>query len=104
MTLPATGPPGPEYMPDETDLRFTGGTLVKENRCRHAGVLMHQHVHPYAHVSVIVRGSVRLYRNGERWGTLTAPACILIEANVAHQFEILADDTIFLCVHDEGGS
>lgn len=100
MTLPLTGPHGPEYMPDETDLKFTGGTFIKENHCRQAGVLLHQHAHPYAHISVVVRGAVRLFRDGELWGILTAPTAILIEANVVHQFEILTDDTIFLCIHD----
>ena len=83
----------------ETDLRLLSGTFVKETHAD-KGARLDQHAHVYAHVSVIVRGRVRLYAGGRYVGDYKAPAGLYIAAVMRHQFVILEDDTIILCVHD----
>jgi len=86
--------------PLETDLRFAGGTFVKEVRVPRAGTVLPQHVHVFDHLSAIVRGAVAVFADGVALGTFTAPAGVLIRAGTKHRFHTLQDDTILLCVHD----
>lgn len=89
-----------EQQPSETDVRLLAGTFVKEIRVAKAGTALPQHAHTFAHVSVIVRGAVRLYENKQHVGDYRAPSGILIRAHSKHLFVTLADDTVILCVHD----
>lgn len=89
-----------EQQPSETDVRLLAGTFVKEMRVAKAGTALAQHSHNFDHVSVIVRGAVRLYRDKEHVGDYRAPWGVLIPAHSKHLFVTLADDTVILCVHD----
>ena len=88
--------------PETTDLRMADGVFCKTIRVRKAHSFIPQHAHVYDHVSVVVRGSVRLWRDGTLDRDYHAPCGIVIEARVKHLFETLEDDTIILCVHDIG--
>jgi len=83
----------------ETDLKLMSGTFVKETHAD-KGTRLEQHAHVYPHVSVVVRGAARLYAGGQYVGDYKAPAGLYIAAVMPHQFVILEDDTIILCVHD----
>ena len=93
------------YMPISTEIRMADGVFMKTLRIEKAGTYVPQHAHSFDHVSVLVRGSVRLTAS---IGTTTdtrvyrAPTAITIPARVKHLFEALEDDTIVLCVHDIG--
>jgi quercetin dioxygenase-like cupin family protein len=87
---------------DSTDLRMADGVFCKTLRVIMANTVIPQHAHAYDHVSVIVRGSVHLWQDGEDRGCHHAPVGILIEARSKHLFQTLEDDTIILCVHDIG--
>lgn len=89
-----------EQQPITTDLRMADGVFAKTMVIHKAGTLIPQHAHRYDHVSVLVRGSVRLWRDGVLYGDAVAPVGITIEAEVKHLFQSLEDDTIVLCVHD----
>ena len=87
--------------PETTDLRMADGVFCKTVRVRKAHSFIPQHSHPRPHVSVVVRGAVRLWRDGALDGDYRGPVGVLIEAHVKHLFETLEDDVIMLCVHDE---
>ena len=65
-----------------------------------AGSFVPQHSHATAHMTVIVSGRVRVIVDGTVRSEKSAPAAILIPALVMHMFEVLADNTRLLCVHD----
>ena len=107
--------------PISTEIKMADGVFTKSMVVRRAGTIIPQHSHAYAHISVLVRGAVRVTvggsdimgfatqdsvvrvtATGECFGDFTAPAGITIEAGVKHTFTTLADDTIILCVHDIG--
>ena len=89
-----------EAQPEETDVRLLSGTFVKEVRVAKAGTALPQHAHTFAHVSVIVRGAVRLYQDQTHVGDFHAPCGVLIPALAKHLFVTMCDNTVILCVHD----
>ncbi len=88
--------------PISTEIKMADGVFTKSMVVRKAGTLIPQHSHRYSHVSVLVRGSVRVVTDDDDLGVFEAPAGIVIAAGVKHLFETLVDDTIVLCVHDIG--
>lgn len=88
--------------PITTDLRMADGVFAKTLAIQKAGTFVPQHAHTFPHVSCIVRGSVRVWKDGELDGDYRAPLGLLIKARVKHTFQSLQDDTIILCVHDIG--
>ena len=65
-----------------------------------ADTLAPQHAHEFSHLSYIASGAVRVFADGEPSGEFTAPASVVIPARVKHLFEILADNTVVLCIHN----
>lgn len=103
--LPSTGAVMDFVLADQaetTDLRMADGVFCKTIRVRKAHRFIPQHSHSFAHVSVVVRGAVRLWRDGVLGGDFQAPIGVTIAAHVKHLFETLEDETIILCVHDIG--
>jgi quercetin dioxygenase-like cupin family protein len=88
--------------PISTEIYMADGVFTKSMVVRKAGTIIPQHSHRFSHVSVLVRGAVRVTANGDNLGDFTAPCGILIRAGVKHLFMTLVDDTIVLCVHDIG--
>lgn len=87
--------------PITTDIKIADEVFMKTMRVAKAGTIIPQHAHTYAHVSVLVRGAVRVFRTDNcQHANFEAPAGITIPANVKHLFTTLVDDTIVLCVHD----
>ena len=99
--------PGHHYdaateQPISTDIKLADGVFMKTMVVRKALTVIPQHSHRFDHVSVLVRGSVRVMADGEHLGDFTAPRGITIKAGVKHLFQTMTDDTIVLCVHDIG--
>ena len=67
---------------------------------RYKGTVIPQHAHTYAHHSMLARGSVALWKDGEFIRNYQAPAAILIDAGVKHTFMNLEPDTIVYCIHN----
>ena len=86
--------------PTEVDIRIVDGVFVKATHFRHAGMLAPQHAHEFSHLSYIASGAVRVFADGEPPGEFAAPASVVIPARVKHLFEILADNTVVLCIHN----
>ena len=98
----------PDYIPHpiqpiSTEIRLLDGIFCKSMCIAKAGTFVPQHSHAFDHISVLVRGRVRL-KSGDSTDALeyAAPDGILIKAGIKHLFESLVDDTIVLCVHDIG--
>ena len=90
--------------PDTTELFMADGIFAKSMVIQRANTVVPQHSHTYAHVSVLARGAVRLWKDEALVGDFHAPAGILIEARAKHTFMSLVDDTAILCVHDIGAA
>jgi hypothetical protein len=86
--------------PTEVDIRIVDGVFVKATHFRHAGMLVPQHAHEFSHLSYVASGAVNVFADGEPLGEFTAPTSIVIPALVKHLFEILADNTVVLCIHN----
>lgn len=87
-----------EHQPVSTDIRMADGVFVK-TLVLEAGLLVPQHAHKFAHVSVLVRGSIRAWAGDDYLGTFIAPVGLTIAANIKHTFMSLTP-AVLLCVHD----
>jgi hypothetical protein len=88
--------------PLSTEIHMADGVFVKTMAIPQAGTIVPQHAHVFPHVSVLVKGALRIFQDGVDAGEFTAPFGILIPARVKHLFVSLVDDTTVLCVHDIG--
>ncbi len=59
-----------------------------------------QHTHTYDHLSMLAKGSVKVWTDGLVVGIYIAPHGIVIKAGVKHLFQSLEDDTVIYCVHN----
>lgn len=59
-----------------------------------------QHSHKYQHVTMIAKGSFRVWKDDVLLGDFKAPHGILIESHVKHKFLSLEDDCIAYCIHN----
>jgi len=62
--------------------------------------LLPQHAHTWPHISMVVQGAVRVWKNGELIGDFKAPAMLKIEAHALHKFLTLSDNTTIACLHN----
>lgn len=95
--------PAPQQ-PITTEIRMADGVFAKTMVIHKAGTAVPQHAHSFDHVSVLVRGSVSLQREGQPIRRFSAPCGITILARMKHLFTALEDGTIILCVHDIGSA
>ena len=84
--------------PRTIDLNMDLGVFVKVIPLQ-AEKLVPQHSHEFPHVTVLVRGTVRVWKNGVLDGDYAAPCGILISAHTKHVFQTLTE-AVLLCVHD----
>jgi hypothetical protein len=84
------------------ELLLFAGIYLRTWTVADAGTLLPQHAHTWDHISLIVRGAVRVWCDGELLGVFTAPATIKIAARSFHTFTTLADNTIIACIHAVG--
>lgn len=65
-----------------------------------AGSLIPQHSHEYEHITLIAKGSIRAWKDGEYLGEFNAPSRIIVPAHSKHTFETLVDDVLLYCIHN----
>jgi len=82
-------------MPDLAH-HFASGVYAKETHIP-AGMVLVQHKHHFAHLSVLATGTVELEIDGER-RTMTGPACLTIAAGKHHGVKALTD-AVWFCIH-----
>ena len=85
--------------PISEEMSFAGGVFVKTMTMPVSGMLVPQHAHSFPHVSVLVKGKIRVWCADVFVADYEAPIGILIKAHVKHTFMALTP-AIVLCVHD----
>lgn len=61
------------------------------------GYFVGKHTHSYSHLSILAKGKVKLFSNGNEQ-EYEAPTCINIAAGVEHTIEAL-EDSVWYCIH-----
>ena len=74
------------------------GAYFNQMHLKEANSKVAQHSHTEAHTTLLTRGSLRAWRDGELLGDFAAPAAIFIPARVKHEFMSLEADTLAFCV------
>ena len=91
-----------ENQPETVSVTVYGGIFYKVWRVPDADTLIPQHSHSYDHLTAIIQGMVRVWRDDEHIGDFMAPATVRIPARCKHRFLTLAPATVFACIHAEG--
>lgn len=90
--------------PDNLEWTTADGIFIKEMQIANAGTVVPQHSHVYAHTSLLQKGAVGVWSDGEYQGVRKAPTAIHIPANVKHSFQAMEDNTVILCIHNLNGA
>ena len=69
-----------------------------------AGCGLSQHVHEHDHATLISRGTIEAWQDGQNIGQFTAPAVLTIPAGKKHLFKALTDDVVLCCLHNLRGT
>jgi quercetin dioxygenase-like cupin family protein len=85
-----------------TEIAIYAGIYAKTWTVADAGSLLPQHAHQHPHLSIIVSGSVRVWRGDEDLGEFRAPAIVRIPAHTFHRFLTITDGVVIACVHAVG--
>lgn len=89
-----------EIQPGEWEIHTVDGVFIKQMHLPVAGMLVPQHSHTHAHMSMLAHGAVRVGIEGEPAGDFHAPCGIFIAAGKKHLFESLEPDTVLYCIHN----
>ena len=84
------------------ELTLYAGIFCKTWSVADAGTILPQHSHEFPHLSLIVRGSVRVQCGDDDMGEFHAPATIKIAAHAFHTFLTLTDGVMIACIHAVG--
>lgn len=76
------------------------GLFLKQMIIPKADTWVPQHAHAYEHLTMLVRGAVFLFKDGDLDDAYKAPAGIVIKEGVKHTFVSLLDDTELWCIHN----
>jgi len=68
-----------------------------------ADTLIPQHSHAYDHLTAIMQGIVRVWRDDEMVGDFMAPATVRIPAHAMHRFLTLTPGCVLACIHNADG-
>lgn len=79
-------------------LGFFGNIWVRQNTLAKAGDRLQGHAHSFDHVTLLVKGKVRVVIPGFTPTEFTAPTFVVIKKEYEHAFEALEDDTLWYCV------
>lgn len=69
-----------------------------------AKTIVAQHVHTHDHMTLVSRGTVEAWQDGESIGEYKAPAIIKISAGKKHAFVAVTDDVVLCCLHNLRGT
>ena len=89
-----------EHQPETLNVTIYGGVYYKVWSVQDAHTLTPQHSHEYDHLTAILRGLVRVWRDDEHIGDFLAPATVRIPAGCKHRFETLVGSCVFACIHN----
>jgi hypothetical protein len=89
-----------ENQPETISVSIYAGIYCRGWRVPDAGTLIPQHSHVWPHISYIVSGVVRVWRDDEELGDFVGPCAIKIPALALHKFLTLSDCVVILCLHN----
>ena len=83
----------------KTKLSIVANTFIKQFTLEHKGDQWLGDKHTYDHQSLLAKGSVKCWIDDKEPSEFHAPAIIVVEAGLVHNFEALEDDTHMFCIH-----
>ena len=88
--------------PETISVSIYAGIYMKVYRVPDANTLLPQHAHAFPHLTALLQGRVRLWREGDEDGPIEycAPATIRIPAHVMHSFLTLTPGVVLSCIHN----
>ena len=86
--------------PETLDLGIYAGVFIKTWTVRDRGTLLPQHSHEFPHISYIVSGAVRVWRDDVELGEFIGPCPVKVPALAKHRFLTLSDNVVILCIHN----
>ena len=89
-----------EHQPETISVSIYAGIYYKVWRVPDAGTIIPQHAHRHDHLTALLQGGVRVWRNNELIGDFMAPATLHIAAHDKHMFGALVADTTLACIHN----
>ena len=89
-----------EHQPETVSVSIYAGIYYKVWRVPDAETAIPQHSHRFDHITALLHGSVRLWRDGELMGDYRAPATIRIPAHTMHMFLTMEPDCMLACIHN----
>jgi quercetin dioxygenase-like cupin family protein len=82
----------------EINIGLTCNVFARQMHFKNAGDVEQGHTHPYDHLSLLAKGSVRIEVNGEATD-FVAPHMIWVRADQEHKLTALSDGTVIYCIH-----
>lgn len=84
---------------DLDEMGFYGNVWVRSHTYRKAGDTNNGgHYHKFDHVTLLVKGSIKVEVEGCEMKRFTAPTFVIIDKNKKHNVTALEDDTVYYCV------
>jgi hypothetical protein len=82
----------------QTELGYFGNIWVRQNFIKEAGTSFPGHTHHFDHVSLLVKGRIRVEIDGHSAKEFSAPTFIVIKKELHHKITALEDDVSYYCV------
>ena len=89
-----------EHQPETVSVSIYAGIYYKVWRVPDADTIIPQHSHRFDHLTALLHGSVRVWRDDELMGDYSAPATIRIPAHAMHTFRSLVPGVVLACIHN----
>jgi hypothetical protein len=88
--------------PETISVSIYAGIYYNVYRVPDANTLLPQHAHEFPHLTALLQGRVRLWREGDDDGPIEycAPATIRIPAHIMHSFLTLTPGVVLACIHN----
>jgi quercetin dioxygenase-like cupin family protein len=90
----------PEYL----EFSEVDDIWVRAYSLEKSGSVIAQHTHTHDHITLVSRGTVQMWQDGEDVGLFVAPAVITILAGKKHMFTALTNDVVLCCLHNLRGT
>lgn len=80
------------------NIGVTCNIFTRQMHFKQAGDVEQGHTHPYDHLTLLAKGSLRVEVDGTATD-FVAPHMLWVRADKAHKLTALTDDTVAYCVH-----
>ena len=90
--------------PEYVEFAEVDDIWVRAYSINKAKSVISQHTHTHDHMTLVSRGTVEAWQDGEVLGTFQAPVIIKIPAGKKHAFTALTDDVVLCCLHNLRGT